>query len=88
MEFNIDDIITLTDEDDISTDFKLIVKLDIEEEEYAIVTPLDSDTDEAIALKINRISEDEYEFSSVEDDETLDMISEAYEILMDDENLN
>jgi uncharacterized protein YrzB (UPF0473 family) len=88
MEIDMDEIITLTDEDGISTDFKLIAKLDIEDEEYAVVAPIESDSDEAIALKIERISDEEYEFVTVEDDETLDMISEAYETLMDDENLN
>lgn len=88
METDMDEIITLTDEDGISSDFKLLAKLDIEDEEYAVVAPIDSDSDEAIALKMEKVSEDEYEFVTVEDDETLDMISEAYETLMNDENLN
>ncbi|MFA9398356.1 MAG: DUF1292 domain-containing protein [Clostridiaceae bacterium] len=83
-----DKIITLTDEDGNEVDFELIAKLDLEDEEYAVVVPLDEDTDEAIALKIDKDEDGEMEFSTVEDEEILNMISEAYEILVGENAIN
>ncbi len=76
--------VTLTDEEGIDVEFEVVTKLDIEEVEYFIVIPKDEDVEEAIALKL--VYEDGEElFIPVEEENELMMVSEAYEMLCEDE---
>ncbi|MFT8313528.1 MAG: DUF1292 domain-containing protein [Clostridium sp.] len=81
--------ITLLDEDGNEVDFEVITKLDIEESEYVIVAPKDdNDNSEAVVLRID-IDEDGNDILyTVEDEDEFNMVSEAYEALFPDGELN
>ena len=81
---NNDQIITLLDENGQETDFEVIATLEVNESEYAILMPLDSEREEAFIFKMVQ-EEGEYVLECVEDDEEFEAVSAAYEELMDDE---
>ncbi|MCY6356774.1 DUF1292 domain-containing protein [Clostridium sp. ZS2-4] len=68
--------IVLRDEDNNEVEFELIMKFDIEDKKYVIVTPVEDEEYEAIAFRI-----DEDTFVTIEDDEEFRMVTEAYETL-------
>ena len=76
--------VTLIDEENTEVEFEVITKLDIEEVEYFIVIPKDEDVEEAIALKLV-YQDDEELFIPVEEESELMLVSEAYEILCEEE---
>lgn len=80
--------ILLTDENGEEIEFEVITKLDIEDKEYVIVVPKYEETDEAVALRIDK---DEYGndlLVTVDDEDEFAIVAEAYETLFDDEDLN
>jgi len=81
MEFS-PDIITLTDEDGKNVDFEVITKLDIEENEYVIVLPIEDEAleEEGIILKITKLENGEEGFITVEDDDEYQTVVDAYEL--------
>ncbi|MCM1990871.1 DUF1292 domain-containing protein [Oceanirhabdus seepicola] len=76
--------VTLLDEEGTEVEFEVVTKLDIEEVEYFIVIPKDEDVEEAIALKLVYKDGEEL-FVPVEEENELMMVSEAYEILFEEE---
>jgi len=80
--------IVLYDENGDEVEFEVITKLDIEDKEYVIVTPLNEDTDDAIALRIDKGEDGEEVLVTVEDDDEFEMIEEAYETLFAEDLLN
>jgi len=80
--------IFLYDENGDEVEFEVVTKLDIEGKEYVIVTPIDEDTDDAIALRIEKDEEGNEVLVTVEDDEEFEMIEEAYETLFAEDLLN
>ncbi|MCL2323904.1 MAG: DUF1292 domain-containing protein [Oscillospiraceae bacterium] len=81
MEFS-PEIITLTDEDGKNVDFEVITKLDIEENEYVIVLPIEDEAleEEGIILKITKLENGEEGFITVEDDDEYQTVVDAYEL--------
>lgn len=78
--------ITLFDEEGKEIEFDVIVKFDIEDSEYVIVSPVDADEDDiAIALKIVEDENGDELFETVENDAELDMVQEAYDTLFSEE---
>lgn len=73
--------ITLTDEDGNDVEFEVITKLELEEDEYFIVAPLDNDDADAIALKVVKDEDGEEYFATVEDDEEFQIVNDAFETL-------
>jgi uncharacterized protein YrzB (UPF0473 family) len=73
------EIFTLQDENGVDQEFELIMKFDIEENEYVILSALDNE--EAIALKIVVDDLDNEVLVTIEDEEEFKMVSEAYEAL-------
>jgi uncharacterized protein YrzB (UPF0473 family) len=80
--------IFLYDENGDEVEFEVVTKLDIEGKEYVIVTPIDEDTDDAIALRIDKDEEGNEVLVTVEDDEEFEMIEEAYDTLFAEDLLN
>ena len=81
--------ITLLDEDGNEIDFQVITKLDIEENEYVIVAPKDDkNNSEAVVLKIDKDEDGNDILYTIEDDKEFDMVSEAYEALFPEGELN
>jgi uncharacterized protein YrzB (UPF0473 family) len=80
--------IFLYDENGDEVEFEVVTKLDIEGKEYVIVTPIDEDTDDAIALRIDKDEEGNEVLVTVEDDAEFEMIEEAYDTLFAEDLLN
>jgi uncharacterized protein YrzB (UPF0473 family) len=76
--------ITLTDEEGNDVEFEVITKLEIEEAEYFIVSPVDDDNEDAIALKVVKGEDGEEYFATVEDEEEFNMVNDAFETLYDE----
>lgn len=80
------DTIVLYDENGEETEFNVVVKFDIEDSEYVVVTPVEaSEEDVAIPLKIVKDNEGNELFETVEDEQEFDMVAEAYNTLFADE---
>ncbi|MCY6372319.1 DUF1292 domain-containing protein [Clostridium ganghwense] len=77
-EFN---TIILRDENNNEVEFELIMKFDIEDKGYVIVTPMESDEEEAIAFRIDKDENNEDIFVTIENDDEFRMVTEAYETL-------
>lgn len=77
--------IVLLDENGQETEFDVVTKLDIEENEYFLLSPVDEDDDVVIAMKVVQDENGEEMLSPVESDFELEMIEEAYATLFADE---
>lgn len=83
-----DDLITLVDEQGKEQDFEVIMTLEVEGSEYAILAPVGSTEEEdAYVFKIVYENENDEEFTlvTIEDDAEYDNVVAAYETLMDEE---
>lgn len=76
--------IVLMDEEGIETEFNVVTKLEIEEEEFFILSP-EGEEDVNIAMKVVLDDEGNEVLVSVEDDMELEMIEEAYATIFLDE---
>ncbi|MPQ43102.1 DUF1292 domain-containing protein [Clostridium tarantellae] len=76
--------IVLMDEEGVETEFTVVTKLDMEENEYFLLSPIGED-DVVIAMKVV-VDEDGNEIlAPVESDFELEMIEEAYATLFAEE---
>lgn len=82
------DTIVLKDEEGKEIEFEILTKLDIEDKEYLVVVPADDDEVDAIALRIDVDEEGNDVLSTVEDDNEFQMVSEAYELIFSEDNIN
>jgi len=81
-----DNIITLTDEEGVDHDFELIDIISLEDNEYAILQPVEDENDEAIILKIIKDAEgNPVEFVDIEDDEEWERVADTWEEMMDED---
>lgn len=76
--------IVLMDEDGVETEFNVVTKLEIEEEEFFILSP-EGEDDVNIAMKVVLDDEGNEVLVSVEDDMELEMIEESYATIFLDE---
>ncbi|MEG0133659.1 MAG: DUF1292 domain-containing protein [Clostridium sp.] len=76
--------ITLTDEEGNDVEFEVVAKFVGEGTEYFIVAPIDSDDDDAIALKVVKGEDGEEYFATVEDEEEFNLVNETFETLMEE----
>ncbi len=84
------DLIVLSDDEGNEVEVEIVTRMEIEEVEYFIVSPVESDEDEPIftALKVVYDEEGEEFFETVDDDVEIAMIEEAYSVMFDEEGLN
>jgi uncharacterized protein YrzB (UPF0473 family) len=76
--------IVLMDEEGVETEFNVVTKLEIEEEEFFILSP-EGEEDVNIAMKVVIDDEGNEVLVNVEDDMELEMIEEAYATIFLDE---
>lgn len=82
-----DDIVTLVDEEGQEQDFEIIMTLEVEGNEYAILLPLEGEDigeDEAYIFKIV-YDGDEESLEAIEDDEEYENVVAVYEAIMEEE---
>lgn len=78
-----DEVITLVDEDGRETDFAVIDIVEVEEERYAILLPVEDGDEEAegeaIILKFEQDEEGNEILVDIEDDEEWEKVADAWE---------
>lgn len=84
MENNLETIV-LSDENGVEVPFRVITKLEIEENEYFILQPEDEEEDIVVAMKVVEDEEGNLGLEAVENEAEIDMIEEAYAIIMSEE---
>jgi uncharacterized protein YrzB (UPF0473 family) len=84
------DLIVLTDEDGNEVEVEVVTRMEIEDVEYFIVSPVESDEEEPIftAMKVVYDEEGNEFFETVDDDVEIAMIEEAYSVMFDEDGLN
>jgi uncharacterized protein YrzB (UPF0473 family) len=82
------DVIVLLDEDDNECRFEVVAVLDVDDNRYAILLPVDGDDydEEAYVLRIEQDEDGQEILVGIDDDEELDSVVEAYEELIEEEN--
>ena len=86
MEEELDNIITLNDEDGEEVKFEFLDLIEYNSEEYVILLPVDEETDEVVILKVEDTeSEDEESYVGVEDEETLNAVFQIFKDKFKDE---
>lgn len=79
------DIVELFDENGIAVKFNIIANLELDEQEYAILSNM-NDEEEVLIFKVTE-ENDEFVFESIENEEELDAVIEAYNELLDEEEI-
>lgn len=74
-----ENVVILTDEDGVETEFEIITMLEVEENQYCVLYPVDSDDEDAIVLKLIQNEDGEDMLTEIEDDEEFEKVAEAYE---------
>lgn len=83
-----DNIISLVDENGVESEFEVILTLEADNKEYAILMPVDDEeSDEALVFRIVQDEEGEM-LVPLEDDKEYEIVVDVYNTLMDEEGLN
>ena len=83
-----DNIISLLDENGAESQFEVILTLEADNKEYAILMPVDDeDAEEALVFRIDQDEEGEM-LVPLEDDKEYEIVVDVYNTLMDEEGLN
>ena len=83
-----DNIISLLDENGVESQFEVILTLEAENKEYAILMPVDDEeAEEALVFRIDQDAEGEM-LVPLEDDKEYEIVVDVYNTLMDEEGLN
>ena len=67
-------IITLTDENGVDTDFEYLDVIEYQGSEYLILSPADDETGEIVILLIEPVDEETENYLAVESEETLEAV--------------
>ena len=71
-------IVTLTDADGTDKDFEFLDLIDLEDKEYVVLLPIEEEADEVIILEVHPLDEENEEYLSVEDANTLNKVFEVF----------
>lgn len=74
-----DEVITLIDEDGTEHDFNVIDVIEVEGSEYAILLPVEDDSDEAVILKFANDEDGNEILVDIESDEEWEKVADAWE---------
>lgn len=79
-----DQIIETVDENGNVVKFELFDIVEVDEKEYALLLPVEEESDEVVLMKITKDGE-EYLFETIEDDEEFEKVAEYVENMEDEE---
>lgn len=71
-------IITLTDENGVDTDFEYLDVIEYQGSEYLILMPADEESSEIVILLIEPVDEETENYLAVENEETLEAVYELF----------
>lgn len=76
------DVVELYDENGNLVQFNIIASLDVDDQEYAILSNVENE-EEVIIFRVSE-EKDDFVFESIEDQDELDSVMEAYNELLDE----
>lgn len=81
------DYICLVNEDGVEEKMRVITFFKIEDtsKEYVVVTPFDEQSDEAYVLRYEEDQDGNETYTTIEDEEEFNLVSETYQLLMDED---
>lgn len=82
-----EEVVTLVDEEGVEHDFTVIDIIEVDGSEYAILLPVDEEGNEAIILKFTQDEEGNELLVDIEDDEEWEKVSDAWEEMMAEEEV-
>lgn len=68
------EILTLTDENGVETDFEYLDCLTYQDKEYLVLMPAEEEATEIVILEVEPVDEENENYLAVEDEETLDAV--------------
>lgn len=74
-----EEVFTLTDEEGNESDFEFIGRIELGENTYVALVPVDGDEEEYVILKVDKDENGEEYLSTIEDDEEFDKAADAFE---------
>ncbi|MGL5634907.1 MAG: DUF1292 domain-containing protein [Sarcina sp.] len=77
--------VVLSDENGVEVTFKVVTKLEIEEEEIFLLSPEGEEDDVVVAMKVVEDEDGEVGLVPVENEAEIAMIEEAYSTIMSEE---
>lgn len=83
-----DEVVTLLNEEGTEHDFNVIDIIEVDGSEYAILLPVDEENNEAIILKFDKDEEGNELLVDIEDDEEWEKVSDAWEEMIADEEID
>lgn len=81
------DFVTLVDEEGVEHEFEVEAILDVEEEKYAVLIPMDeeyADSNEAVIMRFGVDEDGEEVLYDIESDEEWDKVADAYDDIVED----
>ena len=77
MQEELDNVIVLTDDEGNDVEFEWLDTIEMNDNTYVVVLPMDEETDEVVILKIEQ-EEEEDTFVGLEDEEEVNAVFEAF----------
>jgi uncharacterized protein YrzB (UPF0473 family) len=77
--FDKENIFTLTDEEGNESEFELLGELNIDDNTYLALIPLDGDEDEYVILKVEVDENGDELLVTIDDDDEFDKVADAFE---------
>ena len=77
--FDKENIFTLTDEEGNESEFELLGELNIDDNTYLALIPLDGDEDEYVILKVEVDENGDELLVTIDDDDEFDRVADAFE---------
>ena len=74
-----EEVFTLTDEEGNESDFEFIGKIELGDNTYVALVPVDGDEEEYVILNVDTDENGEEYLSTIEDDEEFDKAADAFE---------
>ena len=71
-------ILTLTDENGVETEFEYLDVIDYQNKEYLILLPVEGEEAEIVILEVEPVDEENENYLAVEDEETLAAVYEIF----------
>lgn len=78
-ERNDQEIVTLTDENGVETEFYVIGALELDSGDYLALEPVENSDDEYVILKVTTDENGEDFLETIEDDDEFDNVADAFE---------
>lgn len=81
------EFVTLVDEDNVEHEFEVEAILDVEDEKYAVLIPMDeeyADSNEAVIMRFGVDEDGEEVLFDIESDEEWDKVADAYDDIVEE----